>query len=614
MSRVVDERIELMRRSSSVRTLGSVGQDKHSSNMLKLFRRYVRGLHRYQYRRQHPQADMANGATSTGHEQGHSSAQETSRARSSDIGHVDTMDDDTEHSGIENKGTETELKDADSDGNSSRDRNKISHRPGLIYVLPKAATQARALVNLGIPFIEQAHDFAVASGLDESQIFDIFHMTRRLRELDGLWKMTRDCLLRTPTGGQDSSLLGSDTHSSATADISGPPYPSKNNRAAENIFDEDVMYASCPRMSRDTFHEKLKTWKALSQLDTSTHTDHAVGLPSPEANPWRLEHLLGWTLPQHTNIATGQTMTIAPRKYELFESFLDGLWLVLSMSKLSKRSGELQTADEKLLGAVFTLVTTLHRLMERAEQLPYHAFYHDVAQCLSRMFQAMNDLETHALTIETVHEMGESVTSRAEYSVVLKHTTIALLLATKALKELRDQTDILEGEKLRRDEALAKISSAVDSSADYIHVEECCNKTFGVRREAHRQKRFQQGVERLEGLGWNTAAARTILLNECRRRRINYHADFAARMLEASFLKALAPDPSKKIHWKAAALPTDLVALLISQVLERPVLDGQDALGMYMRYVTSMVSLSSRTPDKTNRYTDIREGSENPYR
>ena len=614
MSRVVDERIELMRRSSSVRTLGSVGQDKHSSNMLKLFRRYVRGLHRYQYRRQHPQADMANGATSTGHEQGHSSAQETSRARSSDIGHVDTMDDDTEHSGIENKGTETELKDADSDGNSSRDRNKISHRPGLIYVLPKAVTQARALVNLGIPFTEQKHDFAVASGLDGSQLFDIFHMTRRLRELHGLWKITRDCLLRTPTGGQDSLLLESDAHSSANAHISGPSCASPNNRATANIFDEDVMYESCPRMSRDTFHHKLKTWMDLSHLDTSTHTDHAVGLPPPEANPWRLEHLLGWRRPRHVNIATGQNVPIAPSWYELFESFLDGLWLALSMSKLSKSPGELQTAEEKLLGAVLTLVTTLHQFMERAEQLPVHAFYHDVAQCLARMFEAMNDLETHALTIETVHEMGKSATSRAEYSVVLKHTTIALLLATKALEELKDQTDILEGEKLRRDEVLAKTSSAVDSSADYVHVEECCSKIFGVRRASHRRKRFQQGVERLEGLGWNKAAARTILLNECRRRRINYHADFAARMLDASFLKALTPDPSRKIHWKAAALPTDLVALLITQVLERPVLDGQDALNMYMRYITGLVSLWPITADKVIRYTDIREGIENPYR
>jgi hypothetical protein len=113
-------------------------------------------------------------------------------------------------------------------------------------------------------------------------------------------------------------------------------------------------------------------------------------------------------------------------------------------------------------------------------------------------------------------------------------------------------------------------------------------------------------------LGWNRAAARTILLNECRRRRITHHADSAARMLETSFLKALTPDPSRKIQWKAAALPTDLVALLITQILERPVLDGQDALNMYMRYVTDLVSLSSVTPDKT--HTDLQPGIEHSHR
>jgi hypothetical protein len=61
-------------------------------------------------------------------------------------------------------------------------------------------------------------------------------------------------------------------------------------------------------------------------------------------------------------------------------------------------------------------------------------------------------------------------------------------------------------------------------------------------------------------------------------------------MLEVAFLSALTPDPSKKIRWKAAALPSDLVALFITQVLERPILDGIDALNMYMRYVTDLVS------------------------
>lgn len=277
-------------------------------------------------------------------------------------------------------------------------------------------------------------------------------------------------------------------------------------------------------------------------------------------------------------------MRIAPTGFELFQSFLDGLWLTLKTSDLMKRTPELQTAKDELLGAVFALVTSVHESMERAEELPYHVFYYSVSQSFTQLFMGMYDLETHVLTIETVYGVpGKSgAYSQAGYIATLEHVTITLLLATRTLSELEDQIDILEAEKLRRNEALAKISSTVDSSADYIHVEECCSKTFLTRRETHRRKRFQRSVDHLESLGWNKDAARTILLNECRRRQIAYHADSAVRMLKASFLEALTHYSSRNIRWKAAALPTDLVALLITQVLERLVLDGQDALNMYM--------------------------------
>jgi hypothetical protein len=154
---------------------------------------------------------------------------------------------------------------------------------------------------------------------------------------------------------------------------------------------------------------------------------------------------------------------------------------------------------------------------------------------------------------------------------------------------LKDQTDILQSEKLRRD-ARANTTLTAIPPASYNLVEECCSKVFAARKEAHRRKRFQQGVDHLEQLGWNGDAARTILLNECRRRRITHHADLAAQMLETAFLSALTPDPLRKIRWKAAALPSDLVALFITRVLERPILDDLDALNMYMRYVTDLVS------------------------
>lgn len=582
-----------MRLSSSVRILGSVGREERST-LVRPFRRFVKKLRLYQDEKRQRYTTTEVG------DQNHETAQSTvsgpSQGRPSDVGWLDPEGAGHSEYETDDSDSDSEPEHAHHDGFPRRARNRRSRRFDLIYWLPKTATQAKVLEILGIAFTELAQDFAVAEGLDKSQLFDIMQMTSKLYNLEGLRKMAGDCLLRTPTSGLDSSHLKSDAPDTTNADIHGRPGSSRSSPTTANIFDEDVMYKQCPRMARVIFHDKLKAWMATPLPNTSADTDHVIGIPSSDANPWGLRHLLGWTHARHTNVETGEEMRIAPSRLALFRVFLDGLWLALSTSKLTNHSDEIQIAEEKLAGAVLALVTTMHQYMERAEELPYHVFYYSVSQSFTRLFEAMNDLETHALTIETVHEIGKPGVSHAEYSATLRHMTVALLVATSTLTELEDQTDILEAEKQRRNEALSKISSKVDSSADYIHVEECCSKIFGARKEAHRQKRFRKSVDHLESLGWNRAAARTILLNECRRRRITHHADSAARMMEASFSKALTPDPSRKIQWKAAALPTDLVALLITQILERPVLNGRDALNMYMRYVTDLVSHQFSVP------------------
>lgn len=587
-----------MRLSSSVRILGSAGREERSA-LARPFRKFVKKLRLYQDGKQQPPIYMGTDVGDQIHEKVQSPAGGPSHGKSSNVGWLDPEG--AGHSESETDGSDPEPEHAYNDRSSSRVRRRRMRGLDLIYLLPKVATRARALENLGIDFTERAQDFAVSEGLDHSQLFDIMQMTSKLYNLEGLRKMACDCLLRTPTSGLDSLHPESDTSNPANADIGGLPTSSQTTPTTTNMFDEDAMYEHCPRMARTIFHQELKAWMATPLPDMSARTDHTVGLPSPNANPWGLRHLLGWTLARHTNVETGEEVHIAPTRMSLFMAFLDGLWLALSTSKLTKHSGELQAAEEKLVGAVLVLVTTLHQYIERAEELPYHVFYYSVSQNFARLFGVMNDLETHALTIETAQTMGMPVALHTECLANLRHTTIALLLATKALTELEDQTDILEVEKLRRNEALAKISSKVDSSADYVHVEECCNKIFAVRRDQHRQKRFRKSLDHLESLGWYRAAARTILLNECRRRRITHHANAAARALEASFLKALTPDPSRNIRWKAAALPTDLVVLLVTQVLERPVLDGHDALNMYMRYVTDLVSLPSTVSVRNTR-------------
>ena len=594
VSSAVADRGVLMRHSSSVRSIGA-GVKEERSSLARPFREFVEKVRLYQVQKllQRPRTAMATNAAVQDVGSAQSPVSGLPEGNLSELGWLDP-----EGEGFSEDKTNahrTGSEDADYDRLSNNDPNKQGRAFDLIRVLPKAATQARALVSLSIPFVEQAHDFTVARGLNESQLFDVMQMTVKLYNLEGLRKITCECLLRTPKSGPGYTDLESNASRHTNAEASGRPSSRNSSRAIANLFDEDDMYRTCSSMTRDVLHSKLRTWMASPLPDTTTHPNPVVGLPSPNSNPWALRRLLGWVFPQYRNVKTGKIETIAPSVYELFEVFLDGLWLTLHTSKLAKGNGELQAAEEKLVGAVFALVMTLHQYMERAEELPYHAFYFSTSQCFTRLFGTMNTLNSHALTIETVHEIGNSPVARADYSVTLRHITIALLLATRTLTELEDETDILQAENIRRNETVAKILSTADSSVDYSRVDECCNKILRARKEAYRQKRFKQSVDHLGKLGWNRGAARTILLSECRRRRIAHHALLATGMLETSFSNALTSDPSRKIQWKAAALPTDLVALLITQVLERPVFDGQDALNMYMRYITDLVSLLSIT-------------------
>lgn len=179
VSRAVTERIELMTRSSSVRVVGSVGREERSSSLLRKFRVFVKKLRLYQDSEQQPQDGIAADVTNEDHEKAQSPVGEPSKGRSSDISRWDSEVWDVGHNENEKKGSETGPKYADHGGHSSRDRNQESQEFDPIYVLPKAATQARALADLGIPFTEQTDGFVVAAGLVESQLFDIMQVTRR---------------------------------------------------------------------------------------------------------------------------------------------------------------------------------------------------------------------------------------------------------------------------------------------------------------------------------------------------------------------------------------------------------------------------------------------------
>lgn len=602
-SKAVSERMIAMMRTVS-KSLGlEVFGSKRTRKSSRPFQKFVKKLRQHQNKKHRSHDGIATETTGTNQEFVQSSVGESAGQTAGGTSSVASSANPKapQHNEDEMSGSGREH--LDFSEYWSDDQSERSQGFDPIHMLPKAFTQASTLASLGIPFTEQTHGFAIAGGLDKTQILNVFRMAQKLRDLEELRQITCECLLRTPASETEHNLPSSDVDSRSNFETTGQLDSYEIPGATVNTFDEDIMYETCQSMTRGIFRDKLKSWMAEPPLRASTRTEHLVELSSLDSEPWKPHSLLGWPNAYHIDVKTGEKTKMRPSNMDKFYLLLDGFWLITSTSNLMKHSGELLAAEEKLLGAVFTLVTAIHRSMGRSEELPHCALYNSILSSFARLFRIMNNLEMHALTIETVHEIGQSAASSTECSATLRHVVTALLLATKSLTELENQTEVLEVERLRRDTYIAKSSSTANDRMDYNNVRECRDKIYGARKEAQRQKRFRRGVRHLETLGWDGKAARTILMNECRHERVTHHADLASRMLETRFKTALTANPSKRIQWKAAASPTDLAALLLTQILERPVLNGRDALNMYMRYITDLVSIFSSKPSRLQ--TDI---------
>lgn len=562
-----------------------------SENLDMVFRNFIEQVDQYQDTKQKFRLNKAAGGVTTKDNLPNLQGGEPTED------HVSVMSR-TGSTGSQNNGTASgsgEEQSEDSVSSSYRHcRGSHSSEDGpesrLIKTLSEASTRAVVLAHFGIEFNKEGQEFILADWLNERQLFKVMRMTRKLDTLEALRKITCDGLSLTTVG-----LLEDDpaTHApqQLPADTIAQPTSDDIVLARACMFDEDVLFQACSNMKSEAFHSKLSSWQSESIAHASIETQY-YDEPIPHPDTWTSCELLGCTDPEESDVETGKKQKLKFSAFELFLKLLNGLGLILTTSKLSRCSRELQLAQEKLLSAIFTLITTFHRSLELAAEVPPRAFLNSLARSFAQLFAHLRLLEMHELTMQMVL-CDRNATAEGGCAEMLNHISTALILAARALAELEDRSKILQAEVTRRKSLTTNASLAERTQLDYNRVRECCEEVFKITEasDAVRQKRFDEGVDRLEGLGWDKDAAFIVVRNECRWARATHHANLASRMIEASFKAALRADPTKQIQWKAAALPTDVVALLISRLLWRPVLNGQDALDMYNRYTTDLVSL-----------------------
>jgi hypothetical protein len=328
-----------------------------------------------------------------------------------------------------------------------------------IFSLPKTSTEARVLACMSIPFEEEPEEFLVAAGLDETRLFAVMQLTQKMDTLNKLRAITYDSLGFPMEGiGQEPVHLPS----TEAVPQSLPGEAGERVTAEAGLFSEDTIYKACPRMSRDKLHKKLTVWKCESISVAAINTDVACFSLPLYTRP--LCNLLGYSHPKVIEAATGLKIMVDMQRSHVLDAILHGLRLLVNTSRLIENSSGIQAAEENLLAAVFALITALHRSLERAAEPLPKVFLGSLFQSCGRLFEILNVLDTHALTIEMLHHLGGSAASAAsgQHKDVLKHLVISFLLASTALTEIEGHGVILQAEAVRRPWSRDRSSSVKD--------------------------------------------------------------------------------------------------------------------------------------------------------
>jgi hypothetical protein len=577
-------------------------RDDEDDDLDESLRETVREIRRHENEKRNSQHSKASGGVVTKYDRARSTSEEHSLRKTSAMG----------SEGL-NEPRPSNIRKSERSGSDASENSYDSAQSfDAVHSLPRASVQARMLTHLGIDFREEPNEFTLTEGLDRSRLSHILRASQKLETLVELREITSDNFTameeRWDETGQKVRALTQPLANEVVQPSSRELVP-----VGRNVFDESVIYGACASMTSEAFRVKLSSWKSEMIHHASIQKRYAGGFSAKSDTPAFCK-LLGCTELEDLDPNTGKSKSIDLVPFECFVKLQNGLRLMLVASKSKGGSDALQNAVDKLTASIFNSTTIFHETLRHAADLVPKAFLNSMLRSFAQLFDTLGRLEMYELTVEEVHELG-SPTGVGNPADTMKHMATAVLLATTALMELEGHSRALEAEVVRRKVSLINESSEEFYRLDYDRVKECCSKILsdiiptgdGDKTEVHRQKRYHESIDHLVQLGWDRGAAMTIVRNECRWERATYHANLAGQKIEASFQAALRTDPAKRIQWKAAALPTDLVALLISRVLWRPVFDGQDALDMYNQYTSDLVSTHQQRT-YTDIHTDFHQG------
>ncbi|CZT19463.1 uncharacterized protein RCC_05314 [Ramularia collo-cygni] len=367
-----------------------------------------------------------------------------------------------------------------------------------------------------------------------------------------------------------------------------------------SLFDEYLLYESLKGLTTSEYNDVLSEW-----CNSGATTRSGIPLNFAETGEiFDVFEALGcqFVVGRHGGTGEEEIQTIQLDGW-LYADLLSGLRGLLNIYLPSSADDELEAEHEKLLTAVIMLVKALDKTMASAEHANCAFAIRKLRQAFRRLFSCAREFELYSVNSGTLGRV-QGRTSQGLRNT-LKHVVSALVLAARAITDLNDLLPAVKSEIARRKNSVAERVTHDEEAYAYAEVKRCCGimtdfmwtcKRPEDDASAHQQqtdmlrKKFDECAERLTRLGWEHAAARNVLYNQYGWSKVEHHADSAWTQLVSGFEALLNANSRAQIQWKAAAFPIDLMALVLPQILWRPVLGDQDALDMYNQYVTDLES------------------------
>lgn len=421
-------------------------------------------------------------------------------------------------------------------------------------MIPKALGDADLFRRLGLRFEEKEELYFLQDELTDEQFANVSSICVALRP-EELRKMTHEVLAAVLSGDEQGPRI-LEAPAVGMNHLKTLSFQCAPDFSSAGLFDENILYDVCPRTGAVEFRNMLFEWDStasgaavLEDINQSIpESAKRLGIKDVDA----FCEALGYKFNEEHDAKTGEPINTAPLDGWLYADLLNGLRCLMKVFLPATEFDRLRDAQETFLTAIVTIFKSFVWAMEPMPIKISVFLLRMLGQSFRRLFNIAKELEVYSVTGLTFRTTGK--VSIQECHDTLKHIVIALLLAVKAMMEMDEIAPSVEAEIIRRQTALASTGMQAPQTSEYSHVKDCCDSISlsvstnieQTRESAENQKekhyfqeKFNEGVDRLDKMGWDPVAARNILSNEYRWTRVKHHADCAWKMLHRGFRATL---------------------------------------------------------------------------